>query len=84
MRRIQNYVSVLLLGGSLALMAGCAARVGVYDPGYRDYHRWNAGEDRAYHTYWMENHGREPYRDFKKLNADQQNDYWKWRHGHPG
>ena len=86
MKRTLNYISFLLLGSSLAFFAatsGCAARVGIYDSDHRDYHRWDAGEDRAYHAYWQENHGREPYRDFKKLNADQQKDYWNWRHSHP-
>jgi hypothetical protein len=83
MKRISTGVFMLFLGLSVALATGCAARVGVYDPAYRDYHHWDAREDLAYHNYWMENHGREPYRDYGKLNENEQKDYWNWRHSHP-
>jgi hypothetical protein len=84
MRRILNYIAPLILGASLVASvaaAGCAARVGIYDPEYRDYHRWDGDQDRAYRDYWRERHEREPYRDYRRLNEEQQRDYWKWRHG---
>lgn len=87
MKRTFHYLPLLFLGLSLAFSAatsGCAARVGVYDPGHNDYHHWDAGEDRAYRAYWTENHGREPFRDYKHLNGDEQKNYWNWRHQHPG
>jgi hypothetical protein len=73
----------LFLGLSAFLASGCAARVRVYDTEHSDYHRWDAGEDRAYRAYWTENHGRDPYRDYAKLNDREQKDYWNWRHSHP-
>jgi hypothetical protein len=84
MKRITGYLASLVLGFSLlgnVAITGCAARVGVYDPEYRDYHRWDRNEDRAYHDYWRERHERERYRDYGRLNAEQQRDYWNWRHG---
>ena len=86
MKRILNYIAPLILGvtfvASIAT-SGCAARVGIYDPGYRDYHRWDRNEDRAYRNYWRERHEHERYREYARLNAEQQRDYWNWRHGHP-
>jgi hypothetical protein len=70
-------VSFLLAIASL----GCAARVRVYDEYHSDYHVWDRNEDVAFRAYWGERH--EPYRDYDKLNKDEQKDYWNWRHGHP-
>ena len=67
----------LLLGLAFALSiaaSGCAVRY--YDADHGDYHRWDRDEDRAYHDYWGERHAREPYRDYGRLDADQQRDYW--------
>ena len=78
-----RYLRALLLIGAIAAPVatiGCAARVRVYDVGYRDYHHWNADEDRHYRVYLQEKH--ENYRDFKERNKDEQQDYWKWRHDH--
>jgi hypothetical protein len=75
---------LLLLALSIGLSgvtSGCGVRY--YDADHHDYHRWDRDEDRTYHNYWNERHGNEPYRDFTKLNADQQKDYWNWRHDHP-
>jgi len=80
MRQKVSYLSLLLLALSIGV-SGCGVRY--YDAQHRDYHRWDRDEDRAYHNYWNERHGNEPYRDYGKLNADQQNDYWNWRHDHP-
>jgi hypothetical protein len=84
MRRISRYLGSFLIAAATmvpVIGAGCAARVRYYDAEYRDYHYWNAGEDRAYHRYWAERH--EQYRDWKELNEREQRDYWKWRHEHP-
>jgi hypothetical protein len=67
--------SGLVLGG-----AGCVAGVRVYDPGYSDYHYWNRGEEAQFRIY-LEGR-REPYRNFRSLDQDQQREYWKWRHEH--
>ena len=59
---------------------GCAVRVRTYDPYYHDYHRWDHDEDRAYRRFLDERHER--YRDFKGLDSDEQQQYWRWRHDH--
>lgn len=53
----------------------------VFDREHGDYHVWDANEDRAYHRYWEEQH--RAFREYSKLNARQQCNYWKWRHSHP-
>ena len=86
MHPITRYARALAMMGFLAATlatAGCSVHAGyrAYDPGYHDYHTWDDHEDHAYRAYLSERH--EDYRDYKKLNHDQQNDYWKWRHSHP-
>ncbi len=74
--------SVLL---STATFAGCSAHVSagyrVYDPYAADYHVWGPGEDVYYHRWLGERHYDD--RDFRRLNRDQQRDYWQWRHSQP-
>jgi hypothetical protein len=85
MSRMKKYLGTLALGaGMLAPMvvSGCAAHVRYYDDYYADYHPWNEGEVRAYRVWLGERHYE--YREFKTLSREQQRDYWRWRHDHPG
>jgi hypothetical protein len=52
-----------------------------YDRDGRDYHTWNDQEDRAYRVYLGEQH--RDYREFRRVKAVQQREYFKWRHDHP-
>ena len=52
-----------------------------YDSTYKEYHNWDANEDRAYRMYLEENH--RTYADFPKTKTTEQTEYWKWRHNHP-
>ena len=84
MLRTQRYLGPVLLAAAIVVPlvgAGCAARTRYYDVEYRDYHRWDAAEDRAYRRYWAER--REQYREWERLNDRERSDYWKWRHDHP-
>ena len=79
----QRYLSSLLLAAALVsptLTSGCAEHhyYRVYDPYYSDYHRWDAHEDAYYHQWVVENHRDD--RDFRKLSADEQKQYFTWRH----
>src|SRR5713101_5415779 len=51
-----------------------------HDKEHNDDHEWNDREDRAYQK-WLEakHHVK---RDFAKLKAKEQREYWKWRHEH--
>jgi hypothetical protein len=77
-RIIATAMSVALLGGLALSNTGCAVGFRVYDPEYRDYHRWNGGEESVFRVYLDGRH--EPYRKFPSLNRDEQRAYWKWRH----
>jgi hypothetical protein len=76
--------TLLLAAAALApiAMSGCAARVRVYDEYHSDYHDWNDREDRAYRLWLAERHYE--YREYARLNIEQQREYWNWRHNHPG
>lgn len=84
MQHIPRFMASSLLAATMivpVVSAGCAARVRYYDAGYRDYHRWDAREDRAYRRYCDERHERS--RDWKEPNERERGDSWKWRHDHP-
>ena len=51
-----------------------------YDKGHKDYHTWDANEDREYQRYQAERHEK---RSFSQLNNQQQGAYWSWRHNNP-
>jgi hypothetical protein len=51
-----------------------------HDQGHNDDHVWNDHEDKAYRIWVKDNHRK--YKDFAKLNAEDQNSYWSWRHEH--
>jgi hypothetical protein len=79
-----RYLSSLLLAAAFfvpAVTTGCATRTyRVYDPYYNDYHRWDRPETVYYHQWTVENHRED--RDFRRLNHDEQKEYWNWRHSH--
>jgi len=62
---------------------GCAEHrhYRAYDPYYHDYHEWNDTEITYYHQWAIETH-RDPNRDFRHLDRDDQQRYWEWRHNH--
>ena len=76
----------LLLAAALASSLagiGCAEHHAyrVYDPYYTDYHVWN-NDEAVYYNRWADENHRDPHRDFRKLNKDEQKEYWTWRHNH--
>jgi hypothetical protein len=86
MSKGNRYVNSFLLAAVLAaplLATGCAERhyYRVYDPCYHDYHHWDDSEIVFYSQWTVETH-RDPHREFRKLNSDEQREYWEWRHRH--
>lgn len=89
MKRTIHFASTLLLSGALLAPIAMQAQDRdhdrddrVYDRAHRDYHNWNADEDRNYHQWYGDTyHGRD-YRDYRKLNRKDQERYWAWRHDH--
>lgn len=51
-----------------------------YDPEYKDYHEWNADEQRFWREYWTEE--RRPYIEWGRASEEQRRAYWHWRHEH--
>jgi hypothetical protein len=62
------------------VMTGCATHR-VYDPYYHDYHQWNQPEQVYYQQWEGETH--RDHRDLNQRAADEQKEYWTWRHNHP-
>ncbi len=84
MSRFKQTLGTIFLGTSLLLAianVGCSGRVRVYDSYHSDWHTWDHNEDVQYRAYLNEHH--EPYRDYNKLDKNQQKDYWNYRHEHP-
>jgi len=85
MSRKNMFLGIIFLAGALAtplITTGCASHhyYRVYDPYYGDYHRWTPDED-VYYRQWI-NERHYEYREYSRLDRDQQRDYWNWRHGH--
>jgi hypothetical protein len=86
---LPRFCSSALLGAALlaplaispiALRADDKTARSYHDKKHNDDHEWNAHEDQAYRMYAKENHRR--YREFSKLNDNDQQAYWGWRHEH--
>jgi hypothetical protein len=87
MQAAHRYIAFAVLGLALSAPAAIITSAApqddhrVYDRSHKDYHHWDANEDKAYHRYFDENH--HEYREYGKLNKKDQNAYWAWRHDHP-
>jgi hypothetical protein len=72
--------SMTTIALAAALMAPAITGCGphrVYDPYYHDYHVW--GTEQGYYTQWEHDTHRD-HVDFNKRNANEQKQYWDWRH----
>ena len=81
-----GFLNTILLGAALlgpVVVAPVALKADdrVYkDEKFHDEHHWDAHEDRAYRIWVKENHRK--YNDFARLKAEDQANYWAWRHEH--
>ena len=88
MNKSYRYIGAIFLATALtapiAVIAApapqAAVQVRVYDAEHKDYHNWDANEDRSYQRYRTEHHEK---RDFVQLSTRQQTVYWNWRHNNP-
>ncbi len=86
---MRRYLGMLFMGATLLVPAAVLADEHhdrdkdhrYYDADSKDYHEWNEQEQRAYRHYLEER--REHYRPWNKMTAEQQREYWRWRHEHP-
>jgi len=51
-----------------------------HDKQHNDDHQWSSHEDKAYRAWGKENHRK--YTAFSRLNDNDQQAYWGWRHEH--
>ncbi len=84
--RKRQYLQPMILAmafGMAMLVTGCAEHhyYRAYDPYHNDYHNWDSHENVYYQQWVVETH-RDPHRDYRKLNKDEQKQYWTWRHDH--
>ena len=85
-----RFLNAALLGAALIIPVSMAptalraqdhkAAVTFHDKQHNDDHEWNSHEDQAYRMYAKQNHRK--YSDFSKLNDNDQQNYWGWRHDH--
>jgi len=85
MKRGPRHGSWILLAAAFcasAVVTGCAVHASyrTYDPAYGDYHVWNDAEV-GYYTRW-EGETHRDHVDFRRRNAEEQKQYWAWRHSH--
>jgi hypothetical protein len=86
---MSRFLNVALLSAALMVpiaMAPTALRAqapqvrSYHDKQRNEDHAWNGQEDKAYRIYAKQNHVK--YREFSKLNDNDQQNYWNWRHEH--
>ncbi len=86
---MSRFLNTVLLGAVLlapitlaptALRAQDRKAVVYHDKGHNDDHEWNSHENQAYHAWVKEGHRRNT--DFARLNENDQQAYWGWRHEH--
>ena len=81
-RSLTTFALTTALAAPLLTIGGCSARVSAgdrsYDPYYNDYHTWDNHEV-GFYTRWETNTHRE-HRDYRKRSADEQKEYWTYRH----
>jgi hypothetical protein len=80
---MKQFAALLLAGMTLIPVSSFGQDRRYYDRDRRDYHHWNANEDRAYRHWLMEEQRERQYRAYNRLRAERQREYWRWRHTHP-
>lgn len=81
---MRRFLALLVLSGSLfvPVMGFADEHHRYYDRERRDWHEWNERENRAYRHWLMEERRERQYREYRRLKAEEQHAYWRWRHAH--
>ena len=79
---ISRILNTAMLGAALLVPVSLPAQEHrtYHDERNKDEHHWDSHEDRAYRMWVKENHRK--YRAFNRLRAEEQQNYWEWRHHH--
>jgi hypothetical protein len=81
---IRHLISVVMAAAFVSpmIITGCAARVStgyrIHDGYYNDEHVWD-GNEITFYTRW-EGETHRDHRDFRRRRADEQKEYFTWRH----
>jgi len=80
-QKFQSMILVIAFG--VAILTSCAEHhyYRAYDPYHNDYHAWDNHETVYYQRWALETH-HDPHHNYRKLNHDEQKQYWNWRHQH--
>jgi hypothetical protein len=81
---MKRYVPALLLALSLSAPVAAVAQEHnqrYYDKQHKDYHEWNANEEKNFNVYLGEKHIK--VHTWTKAKPRERQDYWNWRHDHP-
>src|ERR1700687_2039576 len=88
---MSRFLNAALLGAALIIPAAIAptallaqdhkVALSYHDKQHNDDHQWNRNEDQAYRVYARQSHQKQ--RNFSRLNENDQQNYWGWRHEHP-
>lgn len=76
---LPKLVYAVAIASPLLVASACTVHARVYDPYYHDYHVWS-GETVYYNQWESETHRQ--HKDFNQRPADEQKQYWDWRHSH--
>jgi hypothetical protein len=76
---MKRLVAILLLSASLLtpVVTFAEEHRRYYDRERRDWHEWNEHESRAYRHWLMEERRERRFREYRRLNAQRQRDYWR-------
>jgi hypothetical protein len=77
---VTRFMIATLLAAPMTIAACASHRGEVHDTYYGDYHRWNSTE-LGFYSRW-EGETRRPHRDFGRRSAEEQHEYFDWRHKH--
>lgn len=83
MKKTNRFAATVLLAIGLAplAMAQPQDHKRYYDKTHKDYHTWDANEEKSYGVFLNENHIQ--VHVFAKARPSEQQRYWNWRHDHP-
>ncbi len=79
---MSRFLAILALSAAVLVPSAMRAEdQRYYDAGHKDYHVWNAQEDRAWTRFLEEK--KIAYHDWSKASRRERQEYWDWRHQHP-
>ena len=80
---MKRFLGALVLAGVLlAPTSSFGKDRRYYDRLHHDWHEWTEHENRAYRHWLTEEQRDRQFREYARLKAARQREYWRWRHEH--